>query len=123
MTAANRYTETSARFLEQAEAEFADGDLPQASEKAWGAVAQYVKAVSAHNGWDHYSHYHIRRNAVRLLRLTNDERMNRDKFTHAERLHANFYEGDLDYEDVRRYMDHAREVLETLKSVAPIPTS
>ncbi len=120
MTTADRHTETSAKFLEQAEAEFEAGDLVQASEKAWGAVSRYVKAVSSQHGWDHYSHYHIRRNAIRLIRLTSAERANRDRFTHAERLHANFYEGDLEPVDVRCYMDDARDLLEALKRAAPV---
>ena len=120
MTTADRHSETSSRFLEQAEAEYAAGDLLQASEKAWGAVTRYIKAVAEQNGWDHYSHSHIRRNANRLLRLTDAEAANRDKFTHVERLHINFYESDLKPVDVRRYMDDARDLLETLKRVAPV---
>ena len=122
MTTAYQHTETSERFLEQAEAEFAAGDLLQASEKAWGAVARYVKAVAEHNGWPHYSHSHIRRNANRLFRLVDDRAVLEDKFTHVERLHVNFYESDLERHQVRRYMDDAREVLETLKRIAPIST-
>jgi hypothetical protein len=120
LATADRHTETSRQFLEQAEAEFEAGDLLQASEKAWGAVARYVKAVSALNGWDHYSHYHIRRNAIRLIGLTSSDRANRNRFTHAERLHANFYEGDLDRVDVRQYMNDACDLIETLKRVAPV---
>ncbi len=95
-------------------------DLLQASEKAWGAVARYVKAVAELNGWDHYSHSHIRRNANRLFRLADDQAALEDKFNHAERLHINFYESDLDHTDVRRYMDDARDLIEELKQVAPV---
>ena len=42
-----KYREQSRQFLAQAQQELAAGDLPQASEKAWGAVAQMVKAWAA----------------------------------------------------------------------------
>ena len=44
----------------------------QASEKAWGAVAHYVKSVARANGWPNRSHRHIAENAGRLLDLTPD---------------------------------------------------
>ena len=34
----------------------AEGDLCQAGEKAWGAVAQLTKAVATHRGWQHSDH-------------------------------------------------------------------
>jgi hypothetical protein len=101
MATAAQHVEVSVLFLQQAEAEFAAGDLLQASEKAWGAIARYVKAVAEHNGWYHYSHSHIRRNANRLFRLADDQAALEDKFNHAERLHINFYESDLDHAGVR----------------------
>ena len=33
-----------------------DGDLPQASNKAWGMVAETVKAISAHHGGVIHTH-------------------------------------------------------------------
>ena len=50
------YREQSRIFLTQAYEELAKGDLPQASEKGWGAASQMVKAVSAERGWSHGSH-------------------------------------------------------------------
>ena len=43
---AQQYQQASERFLVQAKQEFADGDLPQASEKGWGATAQILKAIA-----------------------------------------------------------------------------
>ena len=51
MATTDQHTETSERLLAQAEAEFEAGDLRQASEKAWWAVAGYVGAVAEENGW------------------------------------------------------------------------
>ncbi len=44
------------RFLREAEELLARGDYVQASEKAWGAAAQIVKAVAAKKGKELKSH-------------------------------------------------------------------
>ena len=41
------YSEESQNLLTQAQAELDQGDLRQASEKAWGAAALAVKGVAA----------------------------------------------------------------------------
>ncbi len=44
------------RFLAHAEDELAKGHRLQASEKAWAAVAQQLKAIAAQRGWNHKGH-------------------------------------------------------------------
>ena len=46
MATTARHQEISDQFLSDAEVEFQRGDLLQASEKAWGAVAHYIEAVA-----------------------------------------------------------------------------
>ena len=46
MATTERHGQISAQFLEQAEAELRNGDLLQASEKAWGAVTHYVNSLA-----------------------------------------------------------------------------
>ena len=72
MATTTRHEEISYRFLKHANEEFEKGDMLQASEKAWGAVAHYVKPVAKANGWSDGSHRDIANNARRLLdaRLT-----------------------------------------------------
>ena len=48
-----QYQQASEHFLAQARQELADGDLPQASEKGWGATAQILKAIAERRGWEH----------------------------------------------------------------------
>ena len=48
--ATQAYQQASQRFLAQAKQELAAGDLPQASEKGWGATAQILKAVAEQRG-------------------------------------------------------------------------
>ena len=61
MTSADRaevgdVAQQSLQFLERARSYLADGDLHQASEKAWGAAAHMAKAVAAANGWTYEKH-------------------------------------------------------------------
>ena len=81
----------SQTFLAQAFEELNKGDLPQASEKGWGAAAQIVKAVAQERGWHHYSHASLRRVIDRLYSETGDEEFRR-QFHFANVLHGNFYE-------------------------------
>ena len=45
-----QYQQASAHFLAQAGQELVAGDLPQASEKGWGATAQMLKAIADQRG-------------------------------------------------------------------------
>ena len=85
------YLGQSRTFLAQAFEELDKGDLPQASEKGWGAAAQMVKAVAQERGWRHYSHVSLRHVMDRLYRETGDEELRR-QFHFANVLHGNFYE-------------------------------
>ena len=50
------HRQVSDTLLQQAEEEFEAGDLIQASEKAWGAVAHYLKSVAKFRGWPNRTH-------------------------------------------------------------------
>ena len=81
----------SQTFLSQAFEELDRGDLPQASEKGWGAAAQIVKAIAQERGWRHYSHLDLQRVVGRLYRENNDFAL-KGLFHSANWLHINFYE-------------------------------
>ncbi len=121
MPTATRHREISAAFLVQAEDELRNGHLLQASEKAWGAVAHYVKAISEENGWDHQSHYLLRENAKRLIALTDDYHLHWQKLIVAEAMHINFYEETLREDDVRLGIATAKSLIDLLESVVPKP--
>ena len=93
------YHEASMVLLQQAEVELAAGDIRQASEKAWGAAAQIVKAVAEQRGWPHHGHADLFRVVIRLVRETNDESIS-NLFHIANALHQNFYENWDDAENV-----------------------
>ena len=86
-----KYLCQSRTFLAQAFEELGKGDLPQASEKAWGAAAQMVKAIAEERGWGHYSHYDLQQVVDRLYRESNDFVL-KSLFHSANSLHINFYE-------------------------------
>ena len=82
---------TAARHQEISD-EFEKGDLVQASEKVWGAVAHYVKSVARKHGWPNRSHPDVRKNATRLIDLTDNPRQNGLLFKSMENPHINFYQ-------------------------------
>lgn len=77
-------------FLDDADREFASGDIRQASEKLWGAATDAVTAVALERGWSHHSHRDIK-NAVFRLVVEQDDRLMRSDFTIVEKFHVNFY--------------------------------
>ena len=76
------------------------GDLPQASNKAWGLVAETVKAISAEHGGYIHKHRSISEVVVELSRLARNAgdaataRRLILAFRIASDQHTNFYEDD-----------------------------
>ncbi len=87
-----RYLRTSRQFIVQAQEEFDRGDMLQASEKAWGAAAQAVKATAEFRGWEHSTHARLFENVRKVSQETEDAELY-DLFHVANSLHQNFYEG------------------------------
>ena len=69
-----------------------EGDLLQASEKAWGAVAHYVKGIAEERGWPGNSHRAINQHARTLIAQTDAPELNNVRLIAANGLHQNFYE-------------------------------
>ncbi len=115
-----RYIEGSQTLLQQAQAELERGDLRQASEKAWGAAAQAVKAVGEERGWNHSGHAML----FDIVAQVNDERRRRRisrLFIAANQLHINFYEDLMEEEDVRYGIDTVQALLRWLEEARWIP--
>ena len=83
-----------------------DGDLPQASGKAWGMVAETIKAVSARHGGIIHAHrsiWHVLRELSQLVGEAGDEPTQawiNNAFRNARSLHSNFYEDEEFKEEV-----------------------
>ena len=96
-----KYAAMSRDFRSSAWQHLEGGDLPQASNKAWGMVAETVKAVSAQHGGIIHTHRSIMEVVAQLCRLLTDAgdaetaRQIASAFRTARDFHTNFYEDDL----------------------------
>ena len=118
MATATRHEELSRRFLRHAQEEFEKGDMLQASEKAWGAVAHLIKSVARAQGWRNGSHRDVFDNGSRLCRLTADPQLNIIRMSAVNQLHVNFYEEELRPEDVKTHLQAAEELIIDLREAA-----
>lgn len=105
MTIQQRY-DSALNFLDQADREFALGDIRQASEKLWGAATDAVTAVALERGWRYHSHRDVK-NAVQRLIAEQDDDVLQSEFTIAEKFHVNFYHDRLEDHE----LDHDRPVV------------
>ena len=117
MATAERHREISSQFLEQAEDEFRKGDLLQASEKAWGAVAHYVNSVARERGWPMGSHRDVNDNASRLILRDQTSSEYFRKLAVMNALHANFYQDFFNEALVWGGIRDARELIESLREL------
>ena len=109
-----QYQQASEHFLAQARRELADGDLPQASEKGWGATVQILKAVAERRGWEHSRHRHHLITVSRLRSETGDGDIRR-LFRAASDLHENFYEDTMQAFEVAESLDDVESLLGKLR--------
>ena len=108
-----QYRQASNRFLEQAQAELAAGDLAQESEKGWAATAQMLMAVAEQRSWERHRHRRYHRAANRLRSETGDSDI-RSFFNSASALHENLYENDMDADLVAESLDDVGALLAKL---------
>ena len=108
------YREQSRIFLAQAYEELAKGDLPQASEKGWGAASQMLKAIAQQRGWRHQSHQALRTTVTALLRETGDSELG-TLFSSAGELHTNFYENLYEAEDLEDLLPEVVRLVDRLE--------
>ena len=93
-----RYAALAQSFRGSAWKHLDEGDLPQASNKAWGLVAETVKAVSAQHGGiihTHRARWQVVHDLARLVGDSGDaanRRLINNSFRIARSLHFNFYE-------------------------------
>ncbi|MCM8808248.1 MAG: PaREP1 family protein [Candidatus Omnitrophica bacterium] len=114
----NTYMELFKKYLQEAEKLYKEGDLSQAGEKYYGAVAELLKAIGEKRGWEHKGH--IPRRKI-ILKLDNEypELNLWSLYIHVEHLHQNFYENDLteemfnkDKKATETLISHLKEILE-----------
>ena len=115
-----KYASMARNFRASAWEHLDEGDLAQASNKAWGLVAETVKAISAHHGRIIHTHRAIWQVVGELARLVGDAG---DMETHdwinnsfrvARSLHFNFYEDRDPEPDVRSGLRLCEQLSEKL---------
>lgn len=111
----DNHIEISERLLQHAEEQFENRDLLQASEKAWGAVAHYLKSVAKFRGWQNRHHRDLNDIADDLALETDDPVLIRRLYAYAERMHQNFYEDRLSHVAVAQGISDCRELIERLE--------
>jgi len=111
---AEAYLELHEKYLAEAEELYARGDLLQAGEKYWGAVAALLNAIGELLGVEHYSHRDYQLIIQQIYRDTRDVEIFR-LFGMAERPHANFYHNFLDKETFDRHREDALALIEKLR--------
>src|SRR5438309_2804695 len=99
MTTSERYDSAAKDLIAKASRYLESGDLVQASEKAWGAAAQAVKAVAEARGWEHNGHRQLFQVVARIVDETSDNQIRAQSLA-ASALHTNFYENWLTSGDV-----------------------
>ena len=112
----NPYAGRSRRYLNQAEEEFARGDLLQASEKGWGATSQMLKALASERGWQHRRHNNLYEAVDKLIEETNDYEF-RPLFAAAGALHTNFYEEFLEDDEVHDHLDQVIRFVDKMEAL------
>ena len=117
MATAEQHMGICDEFLVQAREEFDRGDLLQASEKAWGAVAHCVKAISEERGWEHNGHRQLITNARALLIESGALEADFQLIPAANGLRQNFYENWFDEDVVRDGINGAARLVAILQDV------
>ena len=116
------YRAAAHHLLQQANTEFHQGDLRQASEKAWGAAAQITKAYAQNQTPPTYHRSH--RSLKDIARDLAANTKNQDfliLFNSIEQLHINFYENNRTAAAVQAGIEDAVEYVTLVDAQLPAP--
>jgi hypothetical protein len=107
----------SEKYMKDAEDFLSKKDYAQASEKAWGAAAQIVKALAIRGGVELRSHREPRREVIKVAKESKVDEV-RLLWQSAIPLHQNFYENWLppemvekNIEDMKKFVDKFKHLL------------
>jgi uncharacterized protein (UPF0332 family) len=113
-TKAEIHLKLSEKYLRDAEEFLTKKDLVQASEKAWGAATQIVKALAAKEGKELRSHGELHKYVAELSKEKDDREIMKFWFL-ATSLHQNFYENWFPEEAVRSAIKDVKNFIEKLR--------
>jgi len=110
LIATKKYADQSLRYLQNGVMSLNHGDYDKASEFFWGSIAQAVKAVAASRGLELKTHKELWDFTRELAKELSDPRIY-EAFRTASYLHTNFYEVELEPEEVVTASDSIRAVV------------
>ena len=120
------YSHPALDLLDQAEREFAAGDICQASAKLWGAATNAVVAVATERGWPCDSDRHLKDAVVRLSNEQDDDMRLQFEYGAAEKFHINMYydlmqdfEIEIDRTIVHRFVHRTLALLKNAQPAKP----
>ena len=108
----------SRRLIRHAEERLALGDRLQTSEKAWSAVAHYLKVIADRRGWQYETHAESFRVARSLADAENNPEI-MIQFSIAHDLHRNFYIDTIPLDVLAGMFDTVKEFLALLHAIEP----
>ncbi len=114
------YASLSHHLIDESQHRLDRGDITQASEKCWGAAAHAIKSVAQTRGWNHHRH-DLLRDVVTNLALEWERYTLMDLFDSASILHQNFYEYDMDAEEVQYRINRVRTLVAELDAIRDEP--
>lgn len=104
------------KYMREAEEFLAKRDYVQASEKAWGAASQMIKAAAAMEGKELRSHAALWEYVDRLAEKLEDVEL-RHLWGRANNLHQNFYENWMPPREVELSVMDTKNFLEKLRKI------
>lgn len=106
----------SEKYIKDAEDFLTKKDYVQASEKAWDAAAQIVKALAAKKGKELRSHKELHKYVAELSKEKKDKEIMTFWFS-ATSLHQNFYENWFPEEAVINAIENVKSFMEKLSKL------
>ena len=113
-----KYAGQSRHYLLNASKFIDTGDSAKASEFLWGSLAEALKALALSKGIRLEKHREIW-NYVESLTKEREDKNIYDVFLHANSLHKNFYEFELELKDVRRMAEDIKIIQGELLQLIP----
>lgn len=112
----------SAKFLRRSREYLANGNLLQASEKGWGAVAHAAKLFAeSRDGLNYVGHEHLRDVVTEMGSVTNQHQQIRRWSETANRLHRNFYNDDMDAPTIQTSLNDVEQFVNLARQLTGLP--
>ena len=105
----------SRRLIQQARVELDLGDRLQATEKAWGAVAQMLKAHGQQRGWQNLGGHRTVGHIARQLDVEYDDIAVLRAYVAADNGHRNFYDNEMSPPEIAEIIAVVADVLPELE--------